>query len=212
MRRSGVKTEQAWVPGWTLSIKKTLPHPHSSRWGSRKMSLTWKCSQSVFVAECLKSKWYFWDKKKSHQVLISEIKHPCLSPRKKENRKQKQKQNTSNTEFKSMYTSKILKTAEIKKRQNLRSQWNTLNLADKNLVRKKKKTNITLSNIHTVTKHYGIACINIVRLFYITYTRRSWLTDSEGYRCRKFLRPKSNIIQISQALHFNISGIMLVFL
>lgn len=151
--------------------------------------------------------------KKSHQVLISEIKHPCLSPRKKENRKQKQKQNTSNTEFKSMYTSKILKTAEIKKRQNLRSQWNTLNLADKNLVgKKKKKTNITLSNIHTVTKHYGIACINIVRLFYITYTRRSWLTDSEGYRCRKFLRPKSNIIQISQALHFNISGIMLVFL
>lgn len=138
---------------------------------------------------------------------------PMLVPRKKENRKQKQKQNTSNTEFKSMYTSKILKTAQIKKRQNLRSQWNTLNLADKNLVRKKKKkTNITLSNIHTVTKHYGIACITIVRLFYITYTRRSWLTDSEGYRCRKFLRPKSNIIQISQALHFNISGIMLVFL
>lgn len=35
------------------------------------------------------------------------------------------------------------------------------------------------------------------------------LTDSEGYRCRIIFQ-KSNIIQILQALHFNISGIMLV--
>lgn len=211
MRRSGVK-EQAWVPGWTLSIKKTLQHPQSFCLGVQEnvphLEMFPKCLQSrvleiQFIAL----------RQKLDQVLISEIKHPCLSPRgKKKKKNRKQKQNTSNTELKSMYTSKILKTAKSK-RQNLRSQWNTFKPSWQELVRKKrKKTNITLSNIHTVTKHYGIACINIGRLLYITYTRSSWLTDSEGYRCRKFLRPKSNIIQISQALHFNISGIMLVFL
>lgn len=49
-----------------------------------------------------------------------------LVPPKEKNTKHKNRnKNTSNTEFKSMYTSEILKTAEIKKRQSLRSQWNT---------------------------------------------------------------------------------------
>ena len=82
------------------------------------MSLILKCPQ------CLQSRVLEIQmvvlRQKSCQGLISEIKHPCLSPRKKKT-KNKNK-NTSNTEFKQMYTSKILKTAEIKKRQNLRSQ------------------------------------------------------------------------------------------
>lgn len=93
MRRSGVK-EQAWVPGWTLSIKKTLQHPQSFCLGVQEnvphLEMFPKCLQSrvleiQFIAL----------RQKLDQVLISEIKHPCLSPRgKKKKRKTENKNKT----------------------------------------------------------------------------------------------------------------------
>lgn len=91
MRKSGVKTDQAWVPGWTLSIKKMLQGRHSFSRGSRKMSLAWKCSQSVFVAQFLKYKWSFWDKSLARDWFLKSTTHACPLGRRKQKTKTKTK-------------------------------------------------------------------------------------------------------------------------
>ena len=89
-------------------------------------------------------------RQKSHQILISEIKHPCLSLRRnkrKQNKtknKTKQKQKTTTKKWK--HTQVILNLSkctpprswrQLEGRPSSRSQWNTSNLADKNRGRKK---------------------------------------------------------------------------
>lgn len=125
-----------------------LQNQHSFSRGSRKMSLTWKCSQSVFVAEFLKLKQSFLDKRLARDWFLKSNTHACPLGK----RKQKTK-----TKTKTQVILNLSKCIPPKYWKQLKSRKDRicvlseipLNLADKNQVRK-KKTNITLSNIHTV--------------------------------------------------------------
>ena len=130
-----MKTDQAWVPGWTLSINKMLHYRQSFSRGWREMSLILNIL-SVFRAEFLKFKWLFWDKSLARDWFLKSNTHACPLGKRKQKTKTKTKTQVI-LNLSKCIPPKYWKLPKSRKDRICVLSEIPLNLADKNQVRKK---------------------------------------------------------------------------